>query len=148
MALAIQHNQFGKMLGIEPWSNEIAIAAQTENESREWWAQQNMTKLRGDFMQRLKENQMEEFCTIVERPSRHVDSPGSIGMLHVDGAHNDEAIADVVKFARNVTAGGICVMDDLHWHGGGVTRAEMRLLQMGFVKLYPLETGAVYQRQR
>lgn len=146
LALAHKEIGFGKVIGVEPWSREVAIAMQTTNEDREWWANQNMEALRDGFFQRLREHQLEDVAEIVQNTSRNYNPTHAVGILHVDGAHNDEAITDVVRFSKLVIPGGFCVMDDLKWHGGGVTRAEQRLLQMGFQKLYLLDTGAVYQR--
>lgn len=148
IALAHKEVGFGKVIGIEPWSKDVAIANQTTNEDREWWANQNYEKLRSDFFQRLREYQLEDFAHIIQNQSRYVEPPPMISFLHVDGSHSDEAIADVVKFSPRVEVGGFVILDDLSWAGGGVTRSEQRLLQLGFKKLYLLGTGACYQRVR
>jgi len=81
-------------------------------------------------------------------PSRHVEPPPGIGLLHIDGAHDNVAIQDVVRFAPQVVIGGLVVLDDLNWSGGAVTRAAIRLEQLGFRFLYPIGTGAVYLKVR
>lgn len=146
LALAHKAVNRGVAIGIEPWDNSIAIQAQTENESREWWANQPMTVLRDKFLAELKALELEPFTQVQEVRSDHAPVPNAIGLLHVDGGHDDTAVRDVSRFAPRIELGGYCVLDDLNWFKGGVMRAEQRLLQMGFKKLYPLGTGAVYQR--
>ncbi len=147
-AMAVKEVGCGIILGIEPWSNDVAVAAQTENESRAWWQDQQMAAIRDGFYQRIRELRLDTIVQIQEKPSRQVEVPMKIGLLHVDGAHNDEAVTDVTRFCPQVEMGGFVVMDDSKWVGGGVARAEQRLVQMGYKFLYPLGTGAVYQRVR
>lgn len=146
--LALAHKAVGSgiVIGIDPWSNQVAIEAQTENESRQWWADQDLEKIRRDFFEQIKTLQLEPFVKIMRFKSDDVEVPNAIGLFHCDGAHSDQAIRDVSRFAPNVVIGGFVVTDDSDWHGGGVTRAEQRLAQMRFTKLYALGTGSVFQR--
>jgi hypothetical protein len=45
-----------------------------------------------------------------------------------------------------VRVGGLLFADDLNWTGGGVLRAVAKLKTMGFIELYRLDTGAMFQR--
>lgn len=147
IALAHKAVGCGVAIGVEPWMVPVAVEAQTENESREWWANQDMEKLYRDFMDKIKSLELEPFVKIFRMKSDDAPLPNSIGLLHIDGAHSDQAIRDVVRFATNVEASGFVVTDDSNWHGGGVARAEQRLEQLRFKRLYALGTGAVFQRQ-
>lgn len=138
----------GIVHGIEPWSKEEALKVQTTPQDVEWWAVQNYEKLREDFCATVRRLDLEPYLRLNINPSRLVNPPPGIGLLHIDGGHDNQAVTDVVRFAPQVVVGGICVMDDLQWHGGGVTRAALRLEQLGFKILYPLGTGAVYQKIR
>lgn len=148
--LALAHKAIGKgvVVGIEPWDKAAAIAAQTTNEDRKWWDEQDLEGLYVNFMAKLRELSLESVTRIIRKKSNDADIPPALGLAHVDGAHNDQAVTDVVRVAQHVEVGGYMVLDDLTWHGGGVTRAAQRLIQMGYRQLYPLGTGAVFQRIR
>ena len=89
---------------------------------------------------------MGNVAQLVRQQSNRVTPPNAIGLLHVDGGHNDQAVTDVARFAPRVEPGGFVVTDDTQWVGGGVQRAESMLLTMKFRKLYALGTGAVFVR--
>ncbi len=138
----------GLVHAIEPWSREEAIRVQTTPADVEWWAAQDYKKLREDFMATVRRLDLVDYLRLDINPSRRVNPPPGIGLLHIDGGHDTTAIQDVVRFAPHVVIGGVAVMDDLQWSGGAVTRAAQRLEQMGFKALYGLGTGAVYQKIR
>lgn len=148
--LALAHKAIGKgvVVGIEPWDKAAAIAAQTTNEDREWWANQDLEGIYQTFMANLRHLGLENVTRIIRKKSNDVEIPGALGLAHIDGGHNDQAVTDVARVAHKVEIGGYVVLDDLAWHGGGVTRASQRLVQMGYRQLYLLGTGAVYQRTR
>lgn len=148
MALAHRYVNHGILVGVEAWDKNVAVAAQTTEEDRRWWAALDMEAMYQRFMLRRKELQLEPFTKIERVQSRQATFPARLGLVHIDGAHNDEAVNDVARVAQRVHIGGIVVLDDLHWYGGGVSRAEYRLEQIGYEKLYGLGTGAVYQRMR
>src|SRR5881394_388243 len=148
--LALAHKAIGsgRVMGIEPWDKHAAILAQTTNEDREWWESQDFEGLCQKFMQMLHQLGLDNVTKIIRKKSDDAEVPNQIGLLHVDAGHNDQAVRDTVRFAQQVIVGGFTVLDDLAWAGGAVTRAEQRLLQLGFRKLYTIGTGALYQRIR
>jgi len=146
--LAHKWTGLGVVVGIEPWSADEAMKAQTNPTDVEWWGKQNYGDLHFNFQALIQRLGVADILMLHRKPSRHVEPPPGIGLLHIDGAHDNVAIQDVVRFAPQVVIGGVCVMDDLNWSGGAVTRAAMRLEQLGFRLLYPIGTGAVYQRVR
>lgn len=147
--MAMAHKAVGGMLvGIEPWDKKAAIEAQTTNEDRAWWDSQDLEGLCQKFLSTLHSLGLDECTKIYRQKSDNVDVPPQIGLLHIDGAHSDQAVRDTVRFGQHVLIGGFVVMDDEHWHGGGVHRAIARLQQMGFKRLYSLGSGAVFQRVR
>lgn len=148
IALAHKAIGTGMALGIEPWDKKAAIEAQTTNEDRAWWDGQDLDGLCSMFMNKLHDLGLDNVTKIIRRKSDDVDVPPQIGLLHVDGAHSDQAVRDTVRFGQQVMIGGFVVMDDENWKGGGVQRAILRLTQMGFKRLYPIGTGAVFQRVR
>ena len=146
MAMAHKAVASGQIVGIDPWDKAAAVAAQVTNEDREWWSKLDMEGLYQSFLGELRRLDLSPWAKIIRRKSDDADVPPSIGLLHVDGGHNEQAIRDVVRFAQHVEIGGYCVMDDLNWQGGAVGRAAQRLQQMGFRQRYPIGTGAVFQR--
>jgi predicted O-methyltransferase YrrM len=148
--LALAHKAIGKgtAVGIEPWDRAAAIAAQTTKEDQDWWDNQNLELVYQNFMATLKTLGLENVTRILRKKSNEVNIPPAVGIAHIDGAHNEQAVTDVVRVAQHIEIGGYVVLDDLAWHGGGVTRASQRLMQMGYRQLYLLGTGAVYQRIR
>jgi Methyltransferase domain len=148
LPIALAHMQIGKgkAIGIDPWSAEIAAREQKGDDHKNWWIRQDMNKVHNDFMARIAQHKLQPFTEIIRKESQHVEPPEKIGLLHVDGSHVEMAISDMMRFAPKVIMGGICVTDDSDWEGGAVGRGEQRLLEMGFVKLYKLGTGAVFQR--
>lgn len=148
--LALAHKAIGRgiVVGVDPWDIHVAIAAQTEPESREWWANQDLEGIYRSVVSTISELGLQEHAKIHRRKSADIDIPPTIGLLHIDGAHNDEAVRDVVRFCSHVEIGGVVVMDDLNWVGGGPARAAQRLVQMGFNHLYKIQDGAVFQRIR
>ena len=149
MALAHQAIHHGNVIGIEPWSREIAIASQTEEASRKWWSELDYPALEGNFRATLDHLGLKPWTTIIKSKSTNVEPWHDLGLLHVDGAHDDTAIADVLRFATRVQMGGFVVMDDLQWTGGGVIKAEQSLLERGFKRLYYIgkeKNEAIYQK--
>lgn len=148
MALACQAVGKGIVIGIDPWSTEVAIREQTSVEDREWWGKLDLEKIRVDFMAKLAELNLENFVRIERKESRNIPAPNSISIFHCDGAHNDTAMHDMAKFAPRVIVGGYCVTDDSDWGGGGVKRGEQRLKELGFAHIAALGTGQIFQRLR
>lgn len=149
MALACKALNHGIVVGIDPWSNEVAQREQTTQADREWWATQvDLEKIHTTFRAKLKELDLEKWVHIQRKESRNADVPNGISVLHVDGSHAETAFHDVVKFAPRVVVGGFCVTDDSNWTGGGVSRGERRLLEVGFKRIAPLGTGQIFQRIR
>ena len=148
IAIAAAHQAigFGQVLGIDAWDAEVAAQAQTEIPSREWWRIQDLQKLYHELDNLLERLKLRDFGQLMMNRSNNVGAPRSIGLLHVDGGHNNQAVTDVQRFAPNVEPGGFVVTDDTNWTGGGVQRAEQLLISMRFRKLYALGTGAVFIR--
>lgn len=148
MALACQVVNRGMVIGIDPWSREVAMREQTTPQDVEWWSKLDLEKIRSGFVAAIAEHQLDKFVRVDRRESRFVEPPAGISILHVDGAHSDTATHDIARFAPKVIAGGYCVTDDSTWTGGGVARGEQRLLEMGFARIAPLGTGQIFQRCR
>lgn len=150
IALALRHNSLkhglpGRLVAIDAWSAEASVAGQ-EGANLEWWRSIDHARALIVFRERIARHGLTEVVEVVRSPSDAATVPSEIGLLHVDGNHGEQAIRDVERFAPNVHIGGLMVLDDLAWSGGGVTRAWDRAHELGFIDLYPLGTGIAMLR--
>lgn len=145
IALALRHNGSGRLLAIDPWSADASLAGQ-EGANAAWWSSVSHEESYRVFMRRIAELELGGFVHVHRVRSDDSEVPGLIDILHVDGNHSEQAIRDVERFAPSVRMGGIVIMDDIAWAGGSVGMATERLTEMGFVWIYELDTGAVFQR--
>ncbi len=143
--LALKHVDHGTLYAIDPWSVEASVAGLT-GENRAWWQGVDHQAIYRTFLQRMKTLGVERFCTVWRKPSDDCTPPVPIDVLHIDGSHTDQAVRDVERYARKVRIGGVMILDDIRWAGGGVTRAHELACKLGFEGLYPLDTGIVMQR--
>lgn len=147
MALAVKQNGVGSVLGIDPWSSQASIEGQVKAEDQQFWSNASMHEVEFNrFMGNLDKYGLHDVVRIARKRSNDVVPPEKIGLLHIDGNHGPQAVMDVNRFAPKVVFGGLVVMDDLNWSGGFVGEAADALKNMGYKHLYPLGTGAVYQR--
>jgi len=150
LALAHAHIGVGSAWAIDPWSNQAASEGY-EGGNLEFWQRVPLQKLFTDFEHKVFELSVKNVTVIHRKKSDDVEPPDNIGILHVDGQHTEQAVRDVNRFASKVHVGGIVVMDDTTWQNGSdapVARAVLALQGMGFLELYKLGTGAVFQRMR
>ena len=145
MAMALKETGRGLAIAIDPWSKQASVEGQ-EKVHADWWGSVNHDVVAKEFVEQVALLGLGDFVQVVRRKSDDAVVPAKIDILHVDGNHGEQAVKDVERFAPNVRVGGLCFMDDLGWVGGAVGRACDRLIAMGFVKLYDMDTGAMFQR--
>jgi cephalosporin hydroxylase len=132
-------------IAIDAWSADASCAGQ-DGANLTWWGAQSHDDALATFLARIERHGLESICSVVRARSDDAIVPDSIGLLHLDGNHGEQALRDVERFAPHVIPGGILVLDDLDWVGGHVEMARSRALEMGFRGLFPLGTGVVLQR--
>lgn len=147
IALAHKHINHGVALGIDPWDVDAATRNEVEANVR-WANEQDWDGIYNKFLVRISQFGLSDWVDVRRQRSDDFYPTAAIGLLHVDGSHTEQAIRDVRRFSPKVSVGGVCVLDDLDWENGNVRLAEQALLQSGFTQLYPIGTGAVYQRIR
>lgn len=138
-----------KVIAIDPWDPVASIEGQDPVNAAWWGEKQRHVWAYETFLQRLKMFELEDVVEIRRERSDVSVSPSGIGLLHVDGNHGEQAVADVLRFSPNVRAGGIVILDDYHWSSGSVARAGEMLEATGFKPLYEIDVvsyGRVYQR--
>lgn len=146
-ALAAQQNMVGKVIGIDPWDREASIAGMEDPKNREWWSNLDHERIYQRCLANLKQSGIEHCVEIIRKKSDDVDpSQWRIDILHIDGSHEETAYRDTVRYAAHVRVGGIVVCDDTKWSSGAPQRGVDWMLANGFIELYQLGTGAVFQR--
>lgn len=133
MALVIKHLGNGKIIGIDPWDGEVAAEGEGGAHA-DWWKNIDHDHVENSFREGLMELELEEISIIHKAKSGDVESPAEISVLHIDGSHMEQAVADVNRFAPHVVIGGFCILDDLTWSGGKVEESAKLLLEYGFVE--------------
>jgi predicted O-methyltransferase YrrM len=151
MGIALRHLGIGKLLAVDAWSTEASVAGQ-EGDNAAWWQSvgpQGHEQARQTFMERLQKHRLLlDYCTVQQQASDEATVPSSIDILHLDGNHGPQAVADMERWGAAVRVGGILILNDLNWTGGHVRRARDRAIEMGFAEQYPLGTGIVLRRER
>lgn len=146
--MAMAHREIGRgnAWAIDPWS-PAASAIDMAGPDAEWWGKvADHDLVYADFLNRLNEVHAANCVVIRRMKSDDAEIPHTIDLLHIDGNHGDQALKDAQRYAVKVRVGGMCCLDDLDWSGGAVRRAEAFLKSIGFIELYRIGTGAMYQR--
>jgi hypothetical protein len=135
MALALQRLGRGRAIGIDPYDAQVSAAGEEES-NREWWGSFDHGVIEDFCLTCVRALDLDGFVTMEKRRSDEVPPPENVGLLHVDGAHTEQAIRDVKRFAHNVMIGGVVCLDDILWSSGAVSEAAEVLRLMGFEELY------------
>lgn len=149
LALALKHLGSGVVIGIDPWSSAASTEGMADKANIDWWGGLDHERVYENCLNHLRYAGLEAFVQIIRKKSDDVDpAQWIIEILHVDGSHEETAYRDIVRYAACIRIGGLCVCDDVKWSSGAPQRGVEWLLANGFVQLYPLGTGAVFQRVR
>lgn len=122
----------GVAIGIDPYDAAVSAAGEVAANA-EWWGNLDhgeIEKHARTVMGAVPD--WDGHWDLVRKRSDDVDPPDGVGLLHVDGAHTEQAYRDVERFAEHVMVGGYVVLDDLLWEGGQVSRSIEVLTRMGF----------------
>ncbi len=148
MALACQAVGKGKVIGVDPWVSAASVQGQVVEADRQFWNQVDHEQVYQKFLEIRTIFGLQDVIKIERMISEYFEPPKQIGVLHVDGNHGEQAFRDVQRIAPSVLVGGFCFLDDLDWSGGAVRKGESWLLANGFVRLWQVENGAMFQRLR
>ncbi len=140
MAFAMREIGSGIAIGIDPYSAQASGEGEF-GENKIWWEDQTKHDYaRNLLLTFIKKFEVEKWVKLIQKKSDDVE-PMECGLLSIDGNHQEQAIRDVERFAPKVSLGGIVFMDDRHWQGGAVLRAEDVLEDLGFSRLFDVTTG-------
>jgi len=149
MALACQHLNQGVVIGIDPWSAQASTDGYDEANAK-WWGSLDHEAVYRRFMSHLRELGLQGYVVVERSKSDDVKFEiTEIDFLHIDGQHTEQAIRDANRFASMVRVGGFVCVDDTGWTNHGVAHvslAVVELLKLGFVRLYNVSTGSMFQR--
>ncbi len=147
MAQAMKTLGSGVVIGIDPWSKDASLEGMADQANIDWWNHLDHESVYQRCIENIAMSGIEKFVRIIRSRSDDVDpAQWDIGLLHVDGSHEETAYRDITRFAPCVVRGGIVVCDDISWTSGAPKRGVDWLLKNYFIELYPLGTGAVFQR--
>lgn len=146
MAMALREiGHAGIIIGIDPWKADESAVGQ-DKENAEWWAKLDHEQIYQSFYRGLHREGVSEWVRVERKRSDDYLPDAPLDLLHTDGNHGEQALRDTQRYAPFVRVGGFCCLDDLGWSGGAVQRSADWLLANGFIELYKLGTGAMYQR--
>ncbi len=146
-AIPLKHLGCGTVIGIDPWHPGASLEGMADEANKKWWSELDHERIYQSCLQHLKLSDVESVVQIMREKSDDVDpSTWEISILHTDGNHEETAYRDTIRFAPRIIPGGLCIMDDTGWSSGAPRRGVEWLLANGFIELYALGTGAVYQR--
>lgn len=140
IAFAMREVGGGLATGIDPYSAAASVDGEF-GENAKWWSDQKMhDDIKAKFFMHAKKFDVEKWIKLIQKKSDDAE-PIECELLSIDGNHCEQAIRDVERFAPKVKLGGIVFMDDRHWQGGAVLRAEDVLEDLGFGRLFDVQTA-------
>lgn len=132
VAMAMKTIGSGIITGIDPYSPQESAKGEF-GENEKWWAAQDHLAIKEKFTHFVLRFDLGKHVRHIHKPSDEVDLKGfKFELLHIDGSHTDQAVRDAERFGALVPIGGVAVLDDLNWVGGGVLRAIDTLEELGF----------------
>lgn len=147
MALALKEIGKGLIIGVDPWSPAASVEGQLHPQDVEYWGKQiDHEAVLKRFLEERARLGLNDCSRVMKLRSSEAPVPPFINVLHIDGNHGEQANADARRFAPVVPVGGYAILDDLGWTGGGTDRAASFIQEIGFKRLYDLDSGAVFQR--
>jgi len=115
MALALQENGLGRIYGVDPWDSAESVVGM-DGVNEQWWGTLNHQKILDGLVQKINENDLTPYVTLLRTTSENAPSIPNIDMLHVDGNHGEmTALLDVTKWVPLVRSGGLVIFDDIKW---------------------------------
>jgi predicted O-methyltransferase YrrM len=123
VATAFAQKKAGRIYGIEPWDNLVAVETVTNEANDEWWRTVDLIAIKRNFLKHVADLQLEEYIRLLEVPSDAAISifqsnrySGKINLVHIDGAHSvEQSVFDSSYWLKLLSPGGYLVLDDINW---------------------------------
>jgi Predicted O-methyltransferase len=138
MAYALKVNGRGRIVGIDPWSNQASVEEVANPDNKAFWAHVNHTAVMNGLIEKMREFNLENEIELIRATSEEATPIEEIDILHVDGNHSDKtSYFDVVKWGPLVKKGGWIIFDDMTWYENGkyTTARAVEWLNMHCIKL-------------
>jgi len=145
VALSLKSLNKGRIIGIDPFSALASAEDLPDGKDKDWWATTDHERVFNVFKKWVSATQVEPYVEIHRCRSDEfkVEKLGMLDFLHIDGSHGEIASTyDVTHFAPKVRRGGFMFMDDIGW----AVKATQLIPQYGFVEVYQMDTGKMFQR--
>ena len=148
IALALKHNQYGKIDGIDPWSAPAALEGKNNIENDQWWGKIDFEHFYFYTINKVKEYGLTNQTAIIKAKS--IDAVKnyedcSLDLVHIDGNHSEEtSVLDVNLWAPKVKNGGIIIFDDTDWET--TKKAQNKIIELGFVLEGDYVTWRIYKK--
>lgn len=146
MALAHKTAGRGKVIGIDPYSQDASASGQLNPADKDFWQGLDHESIFNMATSNLERFGVKEFATIIRSKSCDAPTPTNIGVLRIDGNHGEVVLSDVAQYCPNVVPGGFLFLDDENWTGGAVLRAAGTLRQQGWKEIYRVDQTIVFQK--
>ena len=146
LGLAHQFIGYGMAYGVDPYSQEESIKGQVHPNDVKWWGTINHEEAYQACLKHINTFALQNTVKLFRQTSDDFPITERIGILRVDGNHGMQALRDVRRYSPMVEYGGILILDDVDWTGGGPVAARDWLTANKWRELYQLEDGKVFQR--
>ena len=128
IALAVQSVGGGTVIGVEPWSGDVATKEPMNETNDTWWASLDFAGLKQRFFANCARYCVLAMTKVMEMNSnsafRFLEPGGrQFDLIHIDGAHSPErALRDARSWSSLVKKGGLVVFDDIAWQEVALAR--------------------------
>jgi hypothetical protein len=146
VAIHLFNENSGKIIGIEPWSNEEATKDYSD-QNFEFWNNVDMEEIQTIFYSILNDFfHLEDHIEIRKESSDETRPIQDIDFLYIDGQHTKQVLKDIDKFATEVTKNGYCVVDDVNWDTEAMEQVPNKMEQIGFTLVHQVDAALVYRK--
>jgi hypothetical protein len=112
----------GEAVGIDPYSASAAVQRDPHDVGFDlvaWAHNVDWEQLHSELLTAIDAWNLTKYCRLIRVTSEDAAgtfAPGSIDLLHIDGNHDEAAVArDVELYVPKVRPGGVVVLDDVSW---------------------------------
>ena len=130
IALAMQENGGGKIIGIDPWSKEASIEG-WKDINKEWWSNLDHDAAMTSCENNVATENVKDHVELIRSKSSDAlkaltDRQLPIGLLSLDGNRSlEQSCFDVSNYAPLVKSGGSIFFEDANW---STTQTAVRML--------------------
>ncbi len=148
MALALQENKSGRVIGIDPWQKASNIEGSLSQADIDWWSALDIDFIYKKFVSNtLHLDLLKHLSWFRLRSDEAVKifEEESIDILHQDGNHSPEvSYKEISIWYPKLKSGGIWVIDDINWP---TTKNAVDWLSSNMELIHMTDSWAVYKKK-